>query len=150
MDEYEPDEYELDGYQLRGHEPKKVPWFGAASMVFGVLAFGTAFLSYQLVSAVAREHVKVGRGSDGSSVRTIYLIAIVITAVPVFGSVVSCFIAPVRGEESLWLLLPGMLWLSLLLTCGLVVLLVVMFHFGMIWLQDWLQGWFRGSFRGMV
>lgn len=144
MDEYEPDEYELDGYQLRGHEPKKVPWFGAASLVFGVLAFGTAFLSYQLVSAVAKEHVNVGRGSDGRSARTIYLIAIVMTVVPAFGSIASGFIAVLRGEESLWLLLPGMLWLALLLLCGLAVLLFVMFHFGMIHLERWFQGWFRG------
>jgi hypothetical protein len=139
VDEYEPDEYELDGYQLRGHVPKKVPWFGAASMMFGVLAFGAAVLSYQLVSAVAKEHFRVGRGDDGSSARTIYLIAIVITAVPAFGSIVSGFIAVVRGEESLWLLLPGMLWLGLLLLCGLVVLLVVMFHLGMICLERWFR-----------
>ena len=144
MDEYEPDEYELDGYQLSGHEPKKVPWFGAASMTFGVLAFGAAFLSYQLVSAVAKEHVKVGRGDDGSSARTLYLIAIVLTVVPAFGNVVSGFIAVVRGEESLWLLLPGMLWLGLLLLCGLMILLFVMFHLGMICLEHWFRDWFRG------
>lgn len=132
MDEYEPDEYELDEYQPRGHEPKEVPWFGAASMMFGVLAFGTAFLSYQLVCAVAEEQVKVGRGDVGSFARTVYMIAIVIIVVPAFVSVVSGFIALVRGEQSLWLPLPALVWLSLLLLCGLAVLLFVMFRFGMI------------------
>src|SRR4051794_34451451 len=91
----------------------------AFRLVGGAVA---GLLSYQLGSAVATEQFKVGRGDDGSFARTIYLIAIVMTVSSAFGSVVSVFIAAFRGEESLWLLLPGTLWLGLLLLCGLLIL----------------------------
>ena len=55
MADYEPDEYELEGYQPRGHGAKKVPWFGRASMMFGVLAFGIAFLSFLVAWLALRE-----------------------------------------------------------------------------------------------
>ena len=126
MDEYEQDEYELEEYQPTGPEQKKAPWFGAASMLFGVLAFGTAFLSYLAASAAAKSF-KLFRENDREfSICLIVLaITILITVGSAFGCVAAGLIALVRGERSQWLLLPGLPCLGALLLCGLLVLIFV-------------------------
>ena len=113
MDEYEPERREPND-----HAPKKVPWFGTVSMTFGVLAFETAFLSYLVASASARQ---VRRDDYGAHAIYAYFLAVVITMVPAFGCVAAGLIALVRGERSQWMLLPGLVWLSPVLLCGLLV-----------------------------
>jgi hypothetical protein len=96
-----------------------------ASMVFGVLAFGTAFLSYLAASASVSEHYKVRREDYGGYALGAYLMAVAITLVPAFGCVGAGFIALVRGERSRQLLLPALVWLGPVLLFGLLVLMFV-------------------------
>lgn len=118
MNEYEPDGDEWVGYELRGHELKKGSWFGRASWMLGVLAFGTAFLSFVGATAYLQAHNE-GRPSNRNGEQygymllalVVYLLALVITMVPAFGSVVAGSIAVVRGERSWQLLVPGLVWL---------------------------------------
>jgi hypothetical protein len=119
--EYQPDGYEPEGDQPRGHEPKNVPWFGAASMMFGMLAFGTAFLAYVVVTALGK--INIFRGDDGSfhALLIAFVATFVATVGSAFGSVACGLIAVLKGERSRWLLLPGLLWLGFVLLCGLLL-----------------------------
>lgn len=77
-------------------------------MMFGLLAFGAALLSYLAASASTRAHYQVRREDYGGYAMGAYLSAFCITMVPAFVSVVSGSIALVRGERSGWRLLPAL------------------------------------------
>ena len=72
-----------------------------------------------MASASAR-HVR--RDDYGAHAMYAYFLAVVGTMVPASGCVAAGLIALVRGERSQWMLLPGLVWLSPVLLCGLVVL----------------------------